>query len=443
MGDRRVAARPPDGAESSWQSAHVLPTLDPPARLLIDANLDLERMADIVVECAQSLAPSDFDHDEGDVLTDATSGARANALVFRVLLLRAFELILADPAYERVLRASVEPSSSDIGRIPESDQPEDRPEQRGESHRADLRPPPQPLVPPGSTGSSMSPDHEYQPIGQPSGAAVLRRAIQRAGMRGRQSDRTEHEHQRQQPPREREQQAWPPTSSSDARPRAQPERDYDKEDPNVELDIRVARRAIRQVGMRGGQSDRTEHEYRRQQPPSEREQQAWPPPSSGGARPHARPEQDYDKEDLNVELDIGASRSYRLPDAKGLAAVTTVAGTMRPELAAPPSEAEAPRPSDRSSIRSPSRWLIVILIFGAALAAWIYREEVGAVAAALSTGFAPPTSRLATRTSSGTSAAKGSTSDRRHPQRSSVIIPAVWWIGKETFAVDRRITRSC
>ena len=62
---------------------HILPILDPPARLLVDANLDLERMADIVVECAQSQAPSDFDDVECGVLTDATSGARVNALIFK------------------------------------------------------------------------------------------------------------------------------------------------------------------------------------------------------------------------------------------------------------------------------------------------------------------------------------------------------------------------
>ena len=240
---------------------------------------DLERMADIVVECAQSQAPSDFDHDEGDVLTEATSGARANAVVFRVLLLRAFELILADPAHERVLRASFEPSRSENGGIRYSDKSGDQPQKRdSEARRADLGPsPPQTAVPPEPT-NSMPPHHEYRPTGQPSGGAILRRAV-------------------------------------------------------------------REAAMRGSRSDRAAAEYRPHPPPADREQQPWPPPSSGGVRAHAKPEQDHE----------------------------------RSKLTAPP----------RSSIRSLTRWLVVILTLGAALAAWIYREEVGAVAADLLDLFRP------------------------------------------------------
>ena len=48
-----------------------------------------------------------------------------------------------------------------------------------------------------------------------------------------------------------------------------------------------------------------------------------------------------------------------LPDtAQGPAAIATGAGTIPPELVAPPNETEAPQPSDRPSIRSGFRWLL-------------------------------------------------------------------------------------
>ena len=136
--------------------------------------------------------------------------------------------------------------------------------------------------------------------------------------------------------------------------------------------------------MRGSQSDRATTEHRHHQPPADREQQAWPPRSAGGARPHAEPEQDYDK---NVGS-IGASRPYGLPDAaQSRSAGPAISEEMRSKLTAPPIETEAPQPSERPGLRSLSRWLIVILIIGAALAAWIYREEVGLVAAGLLNRF--------------------------------------------------------
>ena len=73
-----------------------------------------------------------------------------------------------------------------------------------------------------------------------------------------------------------------------------------------------------------------------------------------------------------------------LPDAaQSRATETTVTGEMRPELAAPPSETEPSKPKERSSIRFGFLWLVVVVAVGTTLAALFYRNELGAVAAAL------------------------------------------------------------
>jgi hypothetical protein len=61
----------------------------------------------------------------------------------------------------------------------------------------------------------------------------------------------------------------------------------------------------------------------------------------------------------------------------------TVEGEIRPEVAVPPTEAKQPQPNGRSGVRLRAGWLIVVIAVSGLFAAFLYRDELGALLASV------------------------------------------------------------